>query len=81
MPRLLKLSAALLALGLTACVTVPDGPSLAAMPGRAKSFEAFQYDDSMCRDYALNQIGGAFGGGYALGGRLAGGYTPLDADG
>ena len=59
MPRLLKLFAALVALGLTACVTVPDGPSMAAMPGRAKTFEAFQYDDATCRDYAYNQIGGA----------------------
>ena len=59
MPRLLKLSAAFVALGLTACVTVPDGPSLAAMPGRAKSFEAFQVDDAACRDYAYGQVGGA----------------------
>jgi uncharacterized protein YcfJ len=59
MPRLLKLSAALATLGLAACVTVPDGPSRAAMPGRTKSFEAFQVDDATCRDYAFNQIGGA----------------------
>lgn len=59
MNRLLKLSAIAATLGLTACVTVPTGPSTAAMPGRTKSFEAFQVDDAMCRDYAMNQIGGA----------------------
>jgi hypothetical protein len=29
-----------------------------ALPGRSKSFEAFQVDDAVCRDYALAQIGG-----------------------
>lgn len=58
MSRPLKFAVLAAALGLTACASVPSGPSLQALPGRTKSFEAFQYDDAACRDYALAQIGG-----------------------
>lgn len=58
MKRVLKWSSMVALLGLTACVTVPSGPSLQAMPGSRKSFEQFQYDDTSCRDYATAQIGG-----------------------
>ena len=47
---------ALLALG--ACTTMPTGPSILAMPGTGKSFDEFRVDDSYCRQYALDQIGG-----------------------
>jgi outer membrane lipoprotein SlyB len=56
--RLLKLATSAAALGLTACVTVPVGPSTAALPGSRKSFEEFQADDARCRQYASAQIGG-----------------------
>ena len=59
MTRLFRLSplAALLLLG--ACVTVPEGPSLMALPGSGKSFDQFRADDFECRQYAQMQIGGS----------------------
>ena len=44
---------------MTACTTVPTSPSVAVMPGSGKSFEQFNYDDSVCRQYASNQNAGA----------------------
>jgi hypothetical protein len=38
-------------------VAPPTGPSVAVMPGKDKSFEAFQADDGTCRQYAGTQIG------------------------
>jgi hypothetical protein len=57
--KLLRLSplAALLLLG--ACATIPNGPSVMVMPGTGKSFDQFRADDAVCRQYALDQIGGA----------------------
>lgn len=40
------------------CATMPDGPSVMALPGTGKSFEQFRSDDAECRDYALAQVGG-----------------------
>lgn len=42
---------------LTGCATVPDGPSVAVMPGTSKSFEHFREDDAVCRMYADQSIG------------------------
>ncbi|MGA2467269.1 MAG: glycine zipper family protein [Thermodesulfobacteriota bacterium] len=44
---------------LSACATIPTGPSARVMvlPGPGKSFEAFQSDDSACRQWAREQIG------------------------
>ena len=58
MSRMLKVSPILAALLLSACVSVPTGPSVMALPGTGKSFEQFRYDQSMCREYASEQIGG-----------------------
>jgi len=44
------------ALSLAGCVTVPTGPNVMALPGRGKSFEAFQYDDDDCRGYAAARV-------------------------
>lgn len=54
------LSATLLAslIGLTACVSVPDGPSVMVLPGSTKNFDQFRSDDYQCRDFAHYQIGG-----------------------
>jgi hypothetical protein len=41
----------------TGCATMPPGPSVTVMPGPGKSFEAFQMDDSVCRQWAENQSG------------------------
>ncbi|MEQ1600979.1 MAG: hypothetical protein HOP04_12870 [Methylophilaceae bacterium] len=43
---------------LSACASVPNGPSLMALPGSNKNFDQFRYDDNYCRQYALEQIGG-----------------------
>jgi len=43
---------------LSACASVPTGPSAMALPGTGKSFDQFRGDDSSCRQYAREQIGG-----------------------
>ena len=40
---------------LSGCATIPPGPSVMVMPGNGKSFDAFQADDSVCRQWAQNQ--------------------------
>ncbi len=59
MSKLLRFAsfAALLMLG--ACATIPNGPSVMALPGTGKSFDQFRADDADCRQFALSQIGGA----------------------
>ncbi len=42
---------------LGACAVAPQGPTVTAMPGQGKSFEAFQQDDSYCRQAASYSIG------------------------
>src|SRR4029450_711116 len=56
----MRASAALVAVSgllLTACATVPAGPSVMASPGPGKTFEQFQGDDGACRQWALQQSG------------------------
>jgi hypothetical protein len=48
-----------LLLFLGACATMPVGPSVMVFPGKGKSFEQFRSDDLMCRNFALEQVGGA----------------------
>lgn len=43
---------------LSACASVPNGPSTMALPGTGKKFDQFRYDDSSCRQFAQQQIGG-----------------------
>lgn len=43
---------------LSACVSLPDSPSVMVLPGSNKGFEQFRYDDYECRRYAYAQIGG-----------------------
>jgi hypothetical protein len=43
---------------ITACVSVPNGPSTMALPGSNKTFDQFRYDDASCRGFAHEQIGG-----------------------
>lgn len=45
------------ALLLTACATVPTGPSVMVLPGNGKNFEQFQADDAVCRQWAAQQTG------------------------
>jgi OmpA family protein len=42
---------------LTACVSVPTGPSVMVLPGSGKNFQQFQSDDAMCRQWASQQTG------------------------
>ena len=53
-----RLSVLLTAGLLTACVTMPSGPSVLTLPGSGKSFDQFRADDYECRAYAYQQIGG-----------------------
>jgi hypothetical protein len=43
---------------LGACATMPTGPSVMSLPGEDKGFEEFRADDTVCRQYAYEQIGG-----------------------
>ena len=42
---------------LTACATLPTGPSVLVLPGTGKDFAQFQADDAVCRQWALQQTG------------------------
>jgi len=42
---------------LSACASVPNGPSTMALPGTGKSFDQFRYDDTSCRQFSHEQIG------------------------
>ncbi len=42
---------------LAGCVRVPTGPDVMVLPGNGKSFEQFQYDDAICRQWASQQSG------------------------
>lgn len=48
---------AALALALGGCVSMPTGPSRAAMPGTGKDFDQFRADDNSCRQYAVEYSG------------------------
>jgi OmpA family protein len=55
----LRIAALLGTLAVGACaVGPPPGPSVAALPGKDKSLEAFQQDDAACRSYAAQTMGG-----------------------
>lgn len=58
-PTLVRL-ACVLAVGamMSACTTIPSGPSVLVLPGTSKTFDQFRGDDLQCRHYALEQIGG-----------------------
>jgi len=53
--RLYPWAAALL---LAACASVPEGPSVMALPGTGKGAEQFRSDDAYCRQFSLQQSGG-----------------------
>ena len=45
------------ALVASGCATIPSGPSVMVLPGTAKTFEQFQSDDAVCRQWASQQTG------------------------
>lgn len=54
----LRLAAALAAFALGGCATLPSGPSILVLPGTGKSFDQFQADNAVCRQFAEVQVGG-----------------------
>ena len=58
MSTILHLSPVAVLFMLSACATIPNGPSVMVMPGTGKSFDQFRADDAYCRQFASNQIGG-----------------------
>lgn len=77
---------------LSACVSMPSGPSVMVLPGNGKSFDQFRAEDADCRQYANSQVGNTPDGaaensavksaviGTALGaavGALVGGRNPV----
>lgn len=42
---------------LAGCATLPSGPSVMVLPGGGKDFDAFRYDDAVCRQWADQQLG------------------------
>ncbi len=60
MTNIKRISAALAAAVLVAgCATAPLGPRVAVMPAPGKPFEQFRAEDSACRQYAEQSVGGA----------------------
>ena len=55
--RTLKTISLFAALALSGCATLPDGPSVRVLPGTSKTFEEFQADDFVCRQWASQQAG------------------------
>jgi len=51
-----ELSALLVASLLTACTSMPTGPSMMALPGSGKSFDKFRNDDNHCRQFAHERV-------------------------
>jgi hypothetical protein len=55
--RDMLLASLVIGLLLTGCATIPGGPSVMVLPGAGKSFEQFQAEDFVCRQWAAQQIG------------------------
>jgi hypothetical protein len=55
--RMKGIFACLTLLAASGCVYVPTGPSVMVLPGGGKSFEQFQVDDAVCRQWAGGQAG------------------------
>ena len=57
--RLIRnLTIVIIAGGLTACVHLPAGPSVMALPGSGKNFDQFRADEFTCKQYAFEQADG-----------------------
>jgi hypothetical protein len=58
--------------GLTACVSAPQGPRVAVMPTPGKPLELFAAEDQYCRGYAQQSIGSDTRGETAVGSAVVG---------
>lgn len=47
----------MLLLVLSGCVTLPTGPSVRVLPGAGKTFEQFQAEEQICRQWAGQMLG------------------------
>lgn len=56
MKKLGILSACGIFLLLSACASTPMGPTVRALPAKGKSFDQFQYEQSICKQYAYDQV-------------------------
>ncbi len=56
-PRGAGCAAVVAVAALSACTTMPSGPSVMALPGAGKSFDAFRTDASVCQQYADEAVG------------------------
>lgn len=54
--RNLALGAAFIT-ALAACASIPVGPSIAVMPGPGKPFDQFNIDNSICKNFAQQELG------------------------
>jgi hypothetical protein len=48
---------AALAVALVGCASIPTGPSVTVMPGPGKPFDLFNADNTICKEFASQQIG------------------------
>lgn len=58
MRKIHRLSALLALCSVAGCVSMPSGPSVLVLPGSGKNFDQFRGDDSYCKQYAGEQVGG-----------------------
>ena len=56
MVRLRELKVLMITSLLTACTSMPTGPSMMALPGSSKSFDKFRIDDNQCRRLAHERV-------------------------
>src|SRR5687767_14589522 len=68
LPRRLVALVVLIPLLLSACATLPTGPSVMVLPGTGRPFEEFQIDDASCRQWAHQQTGATAGDAQARSG-------------
>ncbi len=61
MPMRRMMMFSFLVAALSACATIPNGPSVMSLPGTGKSFDEFRIDDATCRQFAYEQVGGVTG--------------------
>ena len=52
-----RVMAGMVLLAVGGCVSMPSGPSVMVLPAPGKSFEQFQVDDGICRQWAGRQLG------------------------
>lgn len=58
MSRFRRVFSATAILAVIGCVSLPNGPSVMALPGSGLSFDQFRNDDIICQQYAFSQVGG-----------------------